>query len=358
MFDIGTKCIGKQLLSKSGDILNDSHAEVMCRRGFIRYLFDQINRSISRKESIFYYDDCQGLFDIQKDISFHFVTTHSPCGDASIFSVDSVEPIPAKKQKLDSKDCYEKSLDDCDPVKTNATAMNFTGAKIIYENMNVAQDLMTQSTGKIRTKPGRGLCTLSASCSDKLAKWITGLGIQGALVFHLLKKPIYFDSITFSDKANCCVEAVQRALWKRFDENSFKIHKPLIQISHNTKFKYEKNEKLKPSSNSIVWCKVEKCMHQVAVAGKRQGATKKKLNRSGRMMISKIELFRLYLEIVKKISNVRKLYAPHIDLNCLRYCDAKAAAVDYQIIWNDLKQNYFEYWTAKPEELLQFIVDE
>ncbi|KAI2579766.1 ADAT1 isoform 5, partial [Pan troglodytes] len=38
----GTKCIGQSKMRKNGDILNDSHAEVIARRSFQRYLLHQL----------------------------------------------------------------------------------------------------------------------------------------------------------------------------------------------------------------------------------------------------------------------------------------------------------------------------
>lgn len=286
-------------------------------------------------------------------------TTHAPCGDASIFkiSVDQTEDEPqAKKSRMESHPITNESIGDC---------VSFTGAKILYKSTDVAQDLMVQSIGEIRTKPGRGEPNCSASCSDKLAKWCV-LGIQGALVCTLLDKPVHIDSITLCNSKYCNVESLERAIWKRFDSGlsppfeSFTINKPVVQVCRDTKFWFEKNDEdvLQPAAGSIVWCKTNKYQHQVAVNGRRLGVTKKKeKTRSGRLFISKIELFRCYLDIVKNHNERLCLYPNETDFNCLLYGDAKSTSVEYQGVWKNLKENYFHIWPIKPTDLNKFTID-
>jgi len=46
----GSKCLGQNLLSPNGDLVNDSHAEVLARRGLLRYIHHQLGteNSISK----------------------------------------------------------------------------------------------------------------------------------------------------------------------------------------------------------------------------------------------------------------------------------------------------------------------
>ena len=241
----GTKCIGSMMLSENGDILNDSHAEVICRRAFVRFLMSQIRATkFPERQSIFKYDEVTKKFKLDK-VKFHLFTTSSPCGDASIYSTNDNQDEPeAKKMKV-------SDLPD-----------GFTGAKLLfYEDV---EDVMAQTEGKIRIKPGKGDRTMSLSCSDKIARWNI-LGIQGCMMTSICG-PIYLSSVVLADGTPFNQTAMERALFKRFLDvdkflnlTSFKLHKPTIVIASNKiKFPFGKNEidRINPSANSIVYCKM------------------------------------------------------------------------------------------------------
>lgn len=332
------------MLSANGDILNDSHAEVMCRRGLMRYLYDQMNKRLGdgEKKSIFEFYESIKKFKLVENCSFHLFTTHAPCGDASIFPLHESddEEVPSKRRKFSEQD------DEIGAKLTNENADDhFTGAKIISTNFDVPLDLMAQSIGAVRTKPGRGDRTLSVSCSDKMARW-TVLGIEGALLNSLLVEPIFVETITFTNSIYCNVDAMKRALWTRFTSSpSFSI--PSVRKCRQKNFEFEQTDDKDPSPASIVWCDIEERPHEVAVAGKRQGVTKKKRNTvNGRLLICKRELLRTYLKITRKIDKNQT--------NQLSYEQAKMNSVQYQQRWNDLKASYFKCWTNKSKDLIQF----
>ncbi|XP_032378279.1 tRNA-specific adenosine deaminase 1-like [Etheostoma spectabile] len=93
----GTKCIGRTAMSPNGDILNDSHAEVIARRGCIRYLIQELHKAVSGGvSSVFCGADERGRWRLQPGVSFLFFTSHTPCGDAAIVPmIDSrSQPCP------------------------------------------------------------------------------------------------------------------------------------------------------------------------------------------------------------------------------------------------------------------------
>lgn len=336
----GTKCCGANSLCKDGTSLNDSHAEVMCRRGFLRYLYEEISKSIDqRSTSIFVLDTTKRKCILQEEFSFHFLTSHAPCGDASIFPTQNYEKVnyDAKRIKLNINNCM----------------YHFTGAKIICSETEEIIDKMNQTIGPIRTKPGRGDPTLSVSCSDKLAKWCM-VGIQGALLASLIEQPIYLESITFCNSLFSCVDALERALWGRFYSNSqfrcgkFHFTKPIIQKCNQIDFEFERNDKLTPSPTSIVWCKVLKKPHEIAVSGRCLGATKKNLcSSNSQLQISKRNLFIAYSQITKSLG------LNSMEDN-LTYEETKKASEEYYVTWNRAKKEFFKYWVTKPQNLNQF----
>ncbi|XP_030587609.1 tRNA-specific adenosine deaminase 1 isoform X2 [Archocentrus centrarchus] len=91
----GTKCIGQTSMSPSGDVLNDSHAEVIARRGCVRYLIQELRGAVSgRGSSVFCAADERGKWRIRPGVSFLLFSSHTPCGDASIIPVTDSQPQP------------------------------------------------------------------------------------------------------------------------------------------------------------------------------------------------------------------------------------------------------------------------
>ncbi|XP_040895033.1 tRNA-specific adenosine deaminase 1 [Toxotes jaculatrix] len=94
----GTKCVGQTLMSPRGDILNDSHAEVIARRGCIRYLIQELHRAVSGEDSsVFGPADQTGKWRLQPGVSFLFFTSHTPCGDASIIPMTDSQSQPCPR---------------------------------------------------------------------------------------------------------------------------------------------------------------------------------------------------------------------------------------------------------------------
>ncbi|KAL3860752.1 hypothetical protein ACJMK2_010827 [Sinanodonta woodiana] len=82
----GSKCIGKSKMSKTGEVLNDSHAEVLARRGFLCYLYQELLAAYRGEESpVLELKEGDVRCSVKEGVHFHFFTSQTPCGDASIF---------------------------------------------------------------------------------------------------------------------------------------------------------------------------------------------------------------------------------------------------------------------------------
>lgn len=208
----GTKCIGNSIRSMdyNGCYVNDSHAEVLARRGLKRYFLKLIISALKDPEICQQSDfpieidhDFSFSFKLKEKCSFYLYVSESPCGDASIFDFTS---------------------ENCVKIST------FTGAKMCTNvssgRLNWVKEI-DQKLGCLRMKSGRSDITpenrsFSKSCTDKICKWNI-IGLQGALISNFIKKPIRLSNLTVGSSnghANNQLLALHRGLIGRFDSET------------------------------------------------------------------------------------------------------------------------------------------
>ncbi|KRX17077.1 tRNA-specific adenosine deaminase 1 [Trichinella nelsoni] len=139
-FGMGTKCLGASQLDKNGYSINDSHAEVLARRGFVGFLFEEFQNVYFGLVSKYFYlvDSKIGLID---GVKFHFCASHTPCGDASIFSVNEAEnSVMNSSRPMHADDIFR------------------TGAKCVLSGPQDPHGKLNKFhiVSQFRTKPGRG----------------------------------------------------------------------------------------------------------------------------------------------------------------------------------------------------------
>jgi len=195
------------------------------------------------------------------------------------------------------------------------------------------------------------------------------VGLQGALLSHLLHAPIHLHSITVGGEL-FCEAALRRATHERVRavlpegrQHAAYLHSAAVGFEHSRSAVRlsagTAARKLVPSSAAIIWYldASGKSVQEVSVNGRRQGVTAKSLDSvKARCCISKAAIFEQFLTLMEAIDEDKK---PVALLNsALRtYEDYKQASVDYQTAWTELRQRVFTNWLVTPRHYNQFTVD-
>ena len=170
------------------------------------------------------------------------------------------------------------------------------------------------TVGLIRTKPGRGVKTLSLSCSDKILKWNT-VGLQGALSSHVLVRSIFLTGVIISSEL-FDQNALERAFFKRSEDVNCR---PFI-VHTNLDFEYSKSElHCTPCPDSVVWIDISGGVLEALTEGHKQGWSVKKLsNAKSWSVLSQRNIAQRFLDC--KLINCRDF---------LTYADLKLKSPNY-----------------------------
>ncbi|XP_030761491.1 tRNA-specific adenosine deaminase 1 isoform X2 [Sitophilus oryzae] len=302
----GTKCIGRTKMCAKGTILNDSHAEIICRRAFLRYLYGEMGKTTS----IFNFDRNKQRHYLKPNIYFHFFTTHVPCGDAAIFEKQTVDDNFGDVIEDEQFDHLQKRL------KTERGVIFRTGAKSFTESIKCdlkCRESDYHSIGIVRTKP---------------------------------------DQNTPFDE-----DALKRALYDRLGtvSLSFPFERHILQCGQaNINFPFGKSEEKQPSPDSILWFSIgNDGFLEVAVDGKKQGTTKKNMHSvKAQLKICKLQIFNAF---ITKLDECNIRLCSDVENKNLTYIAAKNVCKGYNDNWRNLKDS-FGVWTSKQSTLLDFTV--
>lgn len=323
-FGTGTKCISGENISMCGASVNDFHAEIISRRCFKSYLYDNLEIFLKKdgKDSILMRKE-NGKFCVKPGIKFHLYINTAPCGDGRVFCFQNtdVDPHPERRSRGMLRTKREAGKGTT-PLKGDAYIQTWDSILPGHEQL------------------------LTMSCSDKIASWNV-LGLQGALLSHFID-PIYLDTVILTDLFQR--EHLQRALYGRIEHHIkdlpefYCMNKPRLAVTDRQKI-LNIEALSKSTKKSINWTLgLEKPEILLTTNGK--------LNNGETSRLSKRSFFDRFIKIYGRLFDSTTAPRPPF------YGAFKKSATNYQIAQKSLEKAFidagFGHWAKKPPEVHEF----
>ncbi|XP_022055165.2 double-stranded RNA-specific adenosine deaminase isoform X1 [Acanthochromis polyacanthus] len=333
----GNRCVKGEELSLKGETVNDCHAEIISRRGFVRFLYNELLKHCDGADDGIFEPAENDKLRIKSDITFHLYISTAPCGDGALFDkscseagdeVEGHQPLfeNAKQGKLRTK---VENGEGTIPVESSAIVPTWDGI---------------QHGERLRTM----------SCSDKILRWNV-LGLQGALLSHFLH-PIYLKSITLGylyshghlTRAVCCRLARDGEAFAQSLPSPFRLNHPevgRVSVYDSTRHTGKTKE------SSVNWSFPDQ--HSVEVLDGTKGQLDG--NKLAVSRVSKSNLFCLFRSLCQRLGRTDLLSLPS-------YAQAKMAALSFQHakqqFFRALSDHGYGAWIGKPLEEKSFEADE
>ncbi|KAF9452012.1 adenosine deaminase/editase [Macrolepiota fuliginosa MF-IS2] len=353
----GTKCTPAIKYSPRGELVHDSHAEVLARRGALRWLLEEIGRINTSTGYVSEWltridgsptqnSDERPPYLLRRDVELNMYVSTLPCGDASMRYLASTQD--ATMAALKSTNVFPLLA----PHEASRGRDNYN------------------RLGVLRTKPGRADSppALSMSCSDKMAKWSV-VGVQGSFGSRFLE-PVYIRRVIIGEvprddegMRRIVREDCERALKERLGDvkglpEGYAIHPPEICFT-DIPFVHCKTEldgvvRTTGSCNeSLCWVADSKPSEVLINGLKRSTSPKNRYSEKYRPMLSRISMFDLYRQIMELEGLVPIPYDMY-------YVDAKAGSMRYQRAKTALlgPEGLFSGWIRIDTQYQRFTLNE
>nr|DBA13881.1 TPA: hypothetical protein GDO54_004907 [Pyxicephalus adspersus] len=328
----GNRCVKGEELSLRGETVNDCHAEIIARRGFIRFLYDQLMKYNPDTPENNIFEESEELLRIRPSVTFHLYISTAPCGDGALFDKScSDQPCPEGEKQ------HYPLFENPKQGKLRTKVENGEGTIPVESS-----DIVPTWDG---IQHGERLRTMS--CSDKILRWNV-LGMQGGVLSHFME-PVYLSSVTLGylfskghlTRAICC--RMSR------DGQDFQNQLPDLYIVNHPECGrvsvYDSHRQTgKTKESSVNWCLGDE---EVEVLD----GTKGKVEGGSISRVSKIHMFSMF----QKLCSVRD--RKDLTLHS-SYSDIKAAATTYQTVkgqfFKALREMGYGNWISKPQEEKNF----
>ncbi|XP_033751635.1 double-stranded RNA-specific adenosine deaminase-like isoform X2 [Pecten maximus] len=332
----GNRCITGQQLSLEGNTVNDSHAEIITRRGFIRFLYKKLLTFEPNGPNGFFVKSPSGKLKIRDGITFHLYISTAPCGDGALFSPRDSASNNTPLETLKDRTHH--------PTFTSQVqGLLRTKMEGGEGTIPVEPDFTVQTFDGIQ----RGERLRTMSCTDKICRWNV-VGMQGALLSHFLE-PVYLDSLTLGflfDPGH-----LARAVCCRVNRGDMDINTMLpqgYQLNHpwlgRVTAVEPSRETQKTKALSINWCYGD---DKPEVTDGTQGLCYTSIEKALFSRCTKKNLYDSFKQVCKKFGHQELLQYK-------TYNQAKMAATDFQqankLMLKKMTENSYGTWVSKPVE--------